>query len=373
MWTGTAGGWVLPGPGIASWASARISPVLLSMRRAIPPWAPAATTAWARACSASYCKGSSMLSTTSWPATGALYSCRPPGSCWPCGSICSIELARLSGKDGVVLVLEGAEPVAVGAHRAEKRLSQLAGRIEQLRLLEAVYTGQVQRRDLLGGGVGHGAGQVDEARALGQVAFEGGLTDAEHGRQRRRLGVGIGDLMGIGVDGRLGHGHGELVAVAIEYGSSLAGQGDRLLPFRPAGREVAGGVDSLNEDQLGADRHECGGDDQQHEEDPDPPSGSEASAGRPVNRAGNAGGSGTSEGPVPERPEEPVPERPEEPVPERPEEPVPERPEEPVPERPEEPVPERPEEPFPGPSGLAGSGRSRLAPPGPGPPRPGSG
>ena len=75
----------------------------------------------------------------------------------------------------------------------------------------------------------------------------------------------IGHLVGIGVDRRLGDGHGELVAVAVQDAAALRGQGDGLLPFGAAGGQVVGRVDTLDDHQLDADGGECDGDqDEQH-------------------------------------------------------------------------------------------------------------
>ncbi len=132
------------------------------------------------------------------------------------------ELSGRAGQRRVELLLESRTAGVVDVHTAQHTASEVAGRVEPLRLLEQVDARELEIRHLLRGRVVDLAGEVHELlvrrRELTQQRV---LIDSEHGRERGGFGLRVRDQPRVGPHRVLRHRQREVVAVAVEQRPSI--------------------------------------------------------------------------------------------------------------------------------------------------------
>ena len=143
-------------------------------------------------------------------------------------------LARLAGELLVVLDLEAAEPLVVGAGEADHLGGNAALWIGALLLRIVVHAGEGLLHERLGLGRVGEALDVDERRlAVQELRIELVRVDAEDPVGRDRHGPGVRQLAWVGVDRLRLLADRELYAVRVEDGAAPGRDHDRLamLPF----------------------------------------------------------------------------------------------------------------------------------------------
>ena len=123
----------------------------------------------------------------------------------------------------LVLDLQAGQPLVVEADLAQHRCGQVAGRLEALGLLEEADALDLERRNLVGRGVVHLAGEIGEPAWRSQLVDEDVLVRVQDRRQGASVGDRVTHQLGVGPHRALADGHRQLHVVAVEDRPALGG------------------------------------------------------------------------------------------------------------------------------------------------------
>ncbi len=176
-------------------------------------------------------------------------------------------LAVLAREDVVVLELEPREALAVGAHEAQHLAGHGAVGVHALHVGKLVEAGELllgeRGADLVGHRGVHLPPHVDEGGVLGEVREVVLGRAAEVVGEHLGHGLGVGDLLGVGVERAALHRGGQDVAVAVVDGAALGLERHRVGAVCLGLRRQTRAVDDGQPQELAHREHREG----RHEEE----------------------------------------------------------------------------------------------------------